>query len=84
MYFTLFSSYYTKEYGTQSKITSLYSFSFRLVPTGVITFQRSVLEKKNFPQWPSINEPLSDLYLTTDKRIEDIPNTLQVDHLLPL
>ncbi|CAF1215209.1 unnamed protein product, partial [Adineta ricciae] len=49
------------------------------MPTGVITFQRSILEKKNFPQWPSIDEPLSDLYLTTDKRIEDIPNTLQVD-----
>jgi hypothetical protein len=48
------------------------------VPTGVITIQRFQLPKNFFPQWSASRKTLCELHLTTGKKIEDIPNTLQV------
>ncbi|CAF4533211.1 unnamed protein product [Rotaria socialis] len=49
------------------------------MPTGVITFQRVVLPKSEYPQWPELKTDLCDLHLTTGDKIEDIPSVLQVD-----
>ncbi|CAF2085662.1 unnamed protein product [Rotaria magnacalcarata] len=49
------------------------------MPTGVITFQRVVLPKSDYPQWPELKTDLCDLHLTTGQKIEDIPSVLQID-----
>jgi len=46
---------------------------------GVITFQRRQLEEKKNPNWSKSTEPLCEMHMTNEKKIEDIYNVLQVD-----
>ena len=50
-----------------------------LVPNGVITIRRLALSVDILPSWAKSKTELCDLHLTTDKKIEDINNVLQVN-----
>lgn len=56
----------------------LFDYSYYLVPTGVITFQRYVLTQERLPKWKDSKTRVCDLHLTTAQKIEDINNVLQV------
>ncbi len=62
-------------------LTSLFSLfeNLNLVPTGVISFRRFVLTKDLIPRWSDSKAELSDIHVTTDKKIEDINCVLQVN-----
>jgi hypothetical protein len=62
-------------------LTLLFSLfeNLNLVPTGVISFRRSVLTKDSIPRWSDSKAELSDIHVTTDKKIEDINCVLQVN-----
>lgn len=45
---------------------------------GVITFRRFLLPEKHFPIWSDSKKDLAELHLTTSKKIEDVPCSLQV------
>ena len=49
------------------------------MPIGVISFRRVALRHQDGPLWNDSNTNLVDLSLLNGKKIEDIPNTLQVD-----
>ena len=52
---------------------------WNLVPNGVISFQRFALRQRDGPLWTESKTNLVDLSLSNGKKIEDIPNALQVD-----
>ena len=78
MYFTLFPTYYRKKY-VHINFLAVFLFRcfFNLVPTGVITIQRSALPNNLLPRWPDSTAGLCDLNLTANKKIEDIHAEIQ-------
>ncbi len=44
----------------------------------MITIRRFQLSKNLFPPWPELTAGLCDMRLTTDEKIEEVNNALQV------
>lgn len=49
-----------------------------LEPTGVLTFRRTVLDRKDYPQWQRSDERLPKLHLSSARKIEEFNGVTQV------
>lgn len=78
MHFELFSTSCRTKFDIvfESKQKEVFRIS---VPTGVLTIQRLVLESSSRPEWNKSQKKLVPIHITSEKKIEDVPNTLQVD-----
>lgn len=82
MHFTLFSTYHREKYLDIDSFTFCLCTIYYLVPNGVISFRRNALPHTQYPNWSNSKAELSQMHLTTDNKIEDVKNVLQVNTMI--